>query len=82
MSSKYSTTSKEYHKEYYKRFRDTLKYRRELAKNCKLTVDVVNWKIMMENNPNCFYPFANPLDISGTSAPSSCGLEAIKCSYA
>jgi len=64
MNSKYSTTHKEYHKDYYKRYKATLKYRRELAKNSKVTEDIIAWKLMMENNPNCFYPFANPLDIS------------------
>jgi hypothetical protein len=73
MSSKYSTTSKEYHKEYYKKYRDTLKYRRDCAKNCKLSEDVIAWKVAMLGNPNCFYPFAKPFDISGTSAPLSCG---------
>lgn len=78
MSSKYPTTSKEYHKEYYKKYKDMLKYKRDLAKNCKVSEDVVSWKVMMENNPNCFYPFANPLDISATSidSSSSCSLEA------
>lgn len=70
MSSKYPTTSKEYHKEYYKKYKDALKYKRELNKTCKVSEDVVSWKMMMENNPNCFYPFAKPLDIS-TNSPSS-----------
>jgi len=83
MSSKYPTTSKEYHKEYYKKYKDMLKYKRELNKTCKVSEDVVSWKVMMENNPNCFYPFAKPLDIS-TNSPSSSSLssslEAIKYS--
>jgi len=72
MSSKYPTTSKEYHKEYYKKYKDMLKYKRELNKTCKVSEDVVSWKMMMENNPNCFYPFAKaiPLDISATSNES------------
>lgn len=71
MSSKYSTTSKEYHKEYYKKYKDMLKYNRDLNKTCKVSEDVVAWKVMMENNPNCFYPFAKPLDISTTSIDST-----------
>jgi len=75
MSSKYPTTSKEYHKEYYKKYKDMLKYKRDLNKTCKVSEDVMSWKVMMENNPNCFYPFAKPLDISATSikSTSSCG---------
>jgi|694.fasta_scaffold14676_14 hypothetical protein len=83
MSSKYPTTSKEYHKEYYKKYKDMLKYKRDCAKNCKVSEDVVSWKAMMEANPNCFYPFANPLDISTnspSSSPLSSSLEAIKYS--
>lgn len=71
MSSKYPTTSKEYHKEYYKKYKDALKYKRELNKTCKVSEDVVTWKVMMKANPNCFYPFAKPLDTSTTSIPSS-----------
>lgn len=80
MSSKYPTTSKEYHKEYYKKYKDMLKYKRELNKTCKVSEDVVSWKVMMEANPNCFYPFAKPLDISATSTnstPSSSPTEVI-----
>jgi hypothetical protein len=75
MSSKYPTNSKAYHKEYYKKHRIMLKYKRDLNKTCKVSEDVVAWKVMMEKNPNCFYPFANPLDISGASidSTSSCG---------
>jgi hypothetical protein len=80
MSSKYPTTSKEYHKEYYKKYKDMLKYKRELNKTCKVSEDVVSWKMMMEANPNCFYPFANPLDISTNSTPSSSPTEVIKYS--
>lgn len=71
MSSKYSTTSKAYHKEYYQKYKDTLKYRRELIKICKVSEDVIAWKVAMLSNPYCFYPFANPLDISATSINST-----------
>jgi hypothetical protein len=71
MSSKYPTTSKEYHKEYYKKYKDMLKYKRDLNKTCKVSEDVISWKVMMENNPNCFYPFAKPLDMSATSINST-----------
>ena len=78
MSSKYPTTSKEYHKEYYKRYKDVLKCKREFNKTCKITEDVIAWKVMMEGNPNCFYPFAKPLDTSTNSTPSSSPTEVIK----
>lgn len=81
MSSKYSTTSKDYHRDYYRKYKDTLKYRRDCVKNSKVSEDIIAWKVAMLNNPNCFYPFANPLDISTTSVNStspSPSLEAIK----
>ena len=78
MSSKYSTTSKDYHRDYYRKYKDTLKYRRDCVKNSKVSEDIIAWKTMMEGNPNCFYPFANPLDISTTSTPSSSPTETIK----
>ena len=80
MSSKYSTTSKDYHRDYYRKYKDTLKYRRDCVKSSKVSEDIIAWKKMMEANPNCFYPFA-PLDISTTSVnstSSSPSLEAIK----
>jgi hypothetical protein len=82
MSSKYSTTSKDYHRDYYLKYKDTLKYRRDCVKISKVSEDIIAWKTMMEANPNCFYPFA-PLDISTASVnstSSSPSLEAIKYS--
>jgi hypothetical protein len=80
MSSKYSTNSKEYHKEYYKKHRIMLKYKRDLNKPTNVSEDVVAWKVMMQANPNCFYPFAKSFDCSTNSLSSSCGSQALKFS--
>jgi hypothetical protein len=72
MNSKYSTKSKEYHKEYYNRYKDMLMYRRAQAKERKLTEDVIAWKIMMESNPHAFYPFYEPSGVLTIPDISSC----------
>ena len=72
MNCEYSTKSKEYHKAYYKRYRDMLMYRRLQAKERKLTEDVIAWKIMMESNPYAFYPFYESSSVLTIPDISSC----------
>lgn len=53
----YFTLPKNYHKEYYKKNRDILKYKRELMKATKITDEVINWKKIKEADPYALYPF-------------------------
>jgi hypothetical protein len=72
-ASRHPTTSKEYHREYYKKYKDMILYRRTQAKECKLTEDVLAWKANMLNNPHAFFPFYQPPK-TGIKSPdiSSC----------
>jgi hypothetical protein len=48
-------------------------YRRIQAKECKLTEDVLAWKVNMLNNPHAFFPFYQPPKTGITSPDiSSC----------
>ena len=68
------TTPKDYHKEYYKKNRITMKYKRDLEKASKLTQEVLDWKNAKLADPYALFPFYDgkgTLDISINAIPSS-----------
>jgi len=68
------TTPKDYHKEYYKKNRLVMKYKRDLEKACKLTQEVLDWKKTKLADPYALFPFYNgkgASDISINATPSS-----------
>jgi len=74
MNYLYFTTPKDYHKEYYKKNRLTMKYKRDLEKASKLTQEVLDWKKTKEADPYALYPFYDgkgTADISINATPSS-----------
>lgn len=78
----YFTTPKDYHKEYYKRNRLTMKYKRDLEKSSKLTQEVLDWKKAKEKDLYALFPFYEGTrgvqDTSHNSTPSSSPVSAIK----
>ena len=76
----YFSTPRDYHKEYYKKNRLTMKYKRDLEKASKLTQEVLDWKNAKLKDPYALFPFydgSGTLDISNTSSVSV--VSAIKC---
>lgn len=75
MNYLFFTTPKDYHKEYYKKNRDILKYKRELIKATKITDEVMDWKKNKEADPYALYPFYEGSrgvpDISANGIPAS-----------
>lgn len=78
----YFTTPKDYHKEYYKKNRLTMKAKRDALIASKLTQEVLDWKKAKEKDPYALFPFYDgkgTADISSNSVPSSDPASAIKC---
>lgn len=79
----YFTTPNTYHKEYYKKNRLAMKYKRDLQNASKLTQEVLDWKKSKLTDPYALFPFYEGprvvLDTSVNSTPSSVSpVEAIK----
>lgn len=82
----YFTTPKDYHKEYYKKNRLSMKAKRDAENAYKLTQEVLDWKKTKEKDPYALFPFYdgkistdNSLNTSSSSISPSVPNDAIKC---
>lgn len=76
----YFTTPKDYHKEYYKKNRLSMKAKRDAEKSSKLTQEVIDWKNAKLKDPYALFPFYDgkgTADISINGTPSSSPTSAI-----